>query len=196
MYEFLNLFLLLLKFNVEKLFFDKIVKKLNFQLIHHVFLVGNHPTKGIQGMKYTRPPVEYLVSQAQNMKSNEILPSIKFEVTPDGVNYKFITEKKNPSKLVSFNASSISYCVQDVKYSRVFSMIIVAEDGRPDTTLFTCHSFLCESSNQARKITCALSVALQYCGEKMKGIKKKVIVDLRTAEDLGKTNMDDDEMEA
>lgn len=144
-------------------------------------------------MKYTRPPVEYLVSQAK--KSDKILPLIKFEVTKDGVSYVDTTEKKNKAKTVILKASSISYCVQDLNYSRVFSMIVVAEDNLPETTLFSCKCFLCESSNQAKKITCALSVALQHCGEKMKGIKKMVVVDLRTEEQMSHKSAEDNDNE-
>lgn len=148
-------------------------------------------------MKYTRAPVEYLVSQAKHMKSNEILPLIKFQVTKDGVNYVDITDEKNHSNKVTFNADTISYCVQDVKYSRVVSMIIVTDDSCLETTLFSCHSFLCESSSQARKITCALSVALQHCAENMKGIKKKVVVELWSKEELSDMNAGHDhEMDA
>lgn len=161
----------------------------------HFFIIGNHPAKGIQGLKYTRPPVEYLVSQAKNMKSNEILPMIKFQVTVDGINYSDVTKNKKKSETKTFDAASISYCVQDVKYSRVFSIIVVSEDNLPDSTLFVCHSFLCESSSQARKITCALSVALQYCGEKMKGVRKKVIVDLCPLKDGDTNETGTDEMD-
>lgn len=149
---------------------------------------GYQPAKGIQGLKYTRAPVEYLVSQAKLMEKNEILPSIKFQITSEGINYVDITNKKIKSETVTYNASTISYCAQDVKYPRVFSVIVVTEDVNTDSSLFKCHSFLCESSNQAKNITCALSVALQYCGEKMKGLKKKVVVELCPTKEQSYTN--------
>lgn len=132
--------------------------------------------------------MEYLVSQAKLMEKNEILPLIKFQITTDGISYVDITNKKVKSEPISYIASTISYCVQDIKYTRVFSIIVVTEDVNNDSSLFKCHSFLCESSNQAKKITCALSVALQYCGEKMKGLKKKVIVELCPTKEQSCTN--------
>lgn len=154
---------------------------------------GNHPAKGLQGIKYTRAPVEYLVSQTKNMENNEILPSIKFEVTKEGVNYVYTKEKKDKSKIVNIKSSSISYCAQDVKYTRVFSIIVVNENVQQQNfTIFDCHNFLCESTAQAKKIACAISAALQYCGEQMKGIQKKVVVELQTNGELSKKEETDD----
>lgn len=159
---------------------------IHFNFYSFSLTTGNSPAKGIQGMRYTREVVREMVSQAQNMKSNEILPQIKFEVTKDGANFLY-DDQNNDTGKVTFNSEKISYCVQDLTYSRVFSMITVSED------VCTCYSFLCESSKQAQKVTCALSAALQHCGEKLKGGKTRIVIDLKPDRPRGSGGQEEEE---
>ncbi|CAG9861546.1 unnamed protein product [Phyllotreta striolata] len=149
--------------------------------------LGSQPAKGLWGMKHTRKPVDYLVSQAKNLSANVILPIVKFTVNINGVQFVEITNKKlAQSPPTKFSVDTISYGVQDLIYTRVFSMIVVTDDNLKNGVPFECHSFLCESRDQARQITYALAAAFQDFGKKNKenGTKKPVFaIDLRTPEE-------------
>lgn len=101
-----------------------------------------------------------------------------------------------------FRVDTISYGVQDLVYTRVFSMIVVKEADLKEGTPFMCHAFVCESRNQARQLTYALAAAFKDYGRRVQeenkdnpGLaKKRFAIDLRTPEELG--NASDDETEA
>ncbi|KAJ8941677.1 hypothetical protein NQ314_010323 [Rhamnusium bicolor] len=141
-------------------------------------------------MKHTRKPVDYLVSQAKNLPAHTILPVVKVQVTKEGVTYVEVTDRKIKSDPVHFSVDVISYGVQDLVYTRVFSMIIVTDDSLENGIPFVCHSFVCESRDQARKITYALAAAFQDYGRRVKEENKdadrplkKFAIDLRTPEE-------------
>lgn len=141
-------------------------------------------------MKHTRKPVDYLVSQAKTLPANVILPMVKLYVTREGVSYVEVTERRMKTNPVSFTVDVISYGVQDLVYTRVFSMIIVTDDTLQNGIPFVCHSFVCESRDQARKITYALAAAFQDYGKRIKEEGsdkerpiKKFAIDLRTPEE-------------
>jgi hypothetical protein len=93
---------------------------------------------------------------------------------------------------------TISYGVQDLVYTRVFSMIVVKEIGDlKGQHPFECHAFVCEGRNSARKLTYALASAFkEYSkivkartgGENVKdGVataKRKFAIDLRSPEEI------------
>lgn len=88
---------------------------------------GWEPAKGLWGMKHTRKPVDNLVSKAKNLPENNILPRVLVEVTKKGLSCKEITKKSASSEPIFYGVNEISYGVQDVIYTRVFSMIIVTD---------------------------------------------------------------------
>ncbi|XP_023015471.1 uncharacterized protein isoform X2 [Leptinotarsa decemlineata] len=140
-------------------------------------------------MKHTRKPVDYLVSQAKMLPADVILPIVKLKITRDGLSYLDLT-KNLDCKPVTFSVEAISYGVQDLVYTRVFSMIVVTDDNLNNGIPFVCHSFLCESRDQAKKITYALAAAFQDYGRRVKSEKgpgeryvKKFAIDLRTPEE-------------
>lgn len=150
-------------------------------------------------MKHTRKPVDYLVNLAKNLPPNKVLPIVKLEINLQGLSFQNVTNKKEKSPPVLFGIESISYGVQDLVYTRVFSMIVVVEDDLNNGIPFVCHSFVCESRNQARQITYALAAAFQEFGRQSKldgeGVKKKKFaIDLRTPEE--QADASDEETEA
>lgn len=152
------------------------------------FFVGSQPSKGLWGMKHTRKPVDYLVSQAKNLPPNVILPMVNFTVSENGVSFVEMSNKKAKGEPTKFSVDIISYGVQDLVYTRVFSMIVVTDDTLEHGIPFECHSFVCESRDQARKITYALAAAFQDYGRKFKSDNserpiKKFAIDLRTPEE-------------
>jgi len=161
--------------------------------------LGNQPAKGLWGMKHTRKPVDVLVGMAKNMPPNKILPIVKLEINLQGLSFTEITTKKEKTEPVRFGIDVISYGVQDLVYTRVFSMIVVTDTDLKNGIPFVCHSFVCESRNQARQITYALAAAFQEYGRQSKidgssSKKKRFAIDLRTPEE--QADASDEETEA
>lgn len=150
-------------------------------------------------MKHTRKPVDILVSKAK--VSNQILPTVRLQVTRDGINFREIGENKTIIEPIDFAVDIISYGVQDLVYTRVFSMIVVLDECLPTGTPFDCHSFVCDSRDQARKLTYCLAAAFQDYGRRVKLENghterpiKKFAIDLRTPEE--QANASDNETDA
>lgn len=101
-------------------------------------------------------------------------------------------KKAEKSAPIHFAVDTISYGVQDLVYTRVFSMIVVRDEKLKDGVPFICHAFVCESRSQARQVTYALAAAFQDYGKRVKeqqateptSPKKKFAIDLRTPEEL------------
>lgn len=146
-------------------------------------------------MKNTRKPVDYLVSKAKS--ENLSLPLIKLQVTKDGLSFTGIEEPRSVINPQSFTVDIISYGVQDLVYTRVFSIIVVMDENLQGGIPFVCHSFVCDSRDQARKLTYGLAAAFQDYGRRLKlqGVNerpfKKFAIDLRTADE--QTNGSDNE---
>lgn len=168
-----------------------VIKNIRSDLVVIQFDVipGNHPAKGLWGMKHTRKPVDFLVSQAKNLPPNVILPVVKICITKDGISYQEVVERTHKTEPVHFPVDVISYGVQDLVYTRVFSMIIVTDESLENGIPFVCHSFVCESRDQARKITYALAAAFQDYSRRVKEENKdltkikRFAIDLRTPEE-------------
>ncbi|PSN46813.1 hypothetical protein C0J52_11192 [Blattella germanica] len=108
--------------------------------------------------------------------------------------------QKKGEEIVKFHAiDTISYGVQDLVYTRVFSMIVVREMGDlKGQHPFECHAFVCESRNSARKLTYALAAAFHEYSklvkaassddsggkDSFKAIKKRFAIDLRSPEEI------------
>ncbi|GJQ76252.1 hypothetical protein Trydic_g1987 [Trypoxylus dichotomus] len=166
--------------------------------------LGNKPAKGLWGIKHTRRPVDNMVNLAKSLPPNTILPVVKITITKDGLSFKS-KHKSNQPAPQSFSVDVISYGVQDLIYTRVFSMIVVTSNEIVDGVApFVCHAFVCDSKNQARQITYALAAAFQEYGKKIKEesngnpalAKKKFAIDLRTPEELNDDDDEDEETEA
>ncbi|XP_018570669.1 uncharacterized protein LOC108910532 [Anoplophora glabripennis] len=168
---------------------DPVVTVKDLPMTFTVKYLGNHPAKGLWGMKHTRKPVDFLVAQAKNLPPNIILPVVRICITKDGISYQELTDTTGNSSPVHFPVDVISYGVQDLVYTRVFSMIIVTDDNLENGIPFVCHSFVCESRDQARKITYALAAAFQDYSRRVKEENKdmtkvkRFAIDLRTPEE-------------
>ncbi|KAI4467653.1 phosphotyrosine interaction domain-containing family member [Holotrichia oblita] len=126
------------------------------------------PAKGLWGIKHTRRPVDAMVNGAKTLPPNTILPIVRITITKDGLSFRS-KHKSNEPPPQSFTVDVISYGVQDLIYTRVFSMIVVTSNEIKDGIVpFVCHAFVCDSKNQARQITYALAAAFQEYGKKIK----------------------------
>lgn len=152
--------------------------------------LGSHPANGLWGIKHTRRPVDMLVGKAKSALPGSILPIVEVEVSKDGFAFTELQGKKYKGETNKFTVEVISYGVQDLVYTRVFSMIIVADESLKSATPFMCHSFVCDSRDQARQITYALAATFQDYGKKVREQNeagnhvKRLAIDLRTPEEL------------
>ncbi|KAL0267818.1 UNVERIFIED_CONTAM: hypothetical protein PYX00_009972 [Menopon gallinae] len=88
--------------------------------------------------------------------------------------YKKIDWKRNG--ILFYPIDNISYGVQDLVYTRVFSMIEVTDASNrfgPARVPFVCHSFVCESHNTAKMLTYALDAAFQAYGKTLKDMRSQ-----------------------
>lgn len=164
--------------------------------------LGQSDARGLWGIKHTRKPVDLMVAAAKALPPGEILPIVRLTITVDGVHLESVTQGARRDDFehmsVLFNIESISYGVQDLVYTRVFSMIIVKEHADlKGLNPFECHAFVCESRNAARRLTYCLAAAFQdysrrvkemqatpVLDEKPSSLKKRFAIDLRTPEEI------------
>lgn len=162
---------------------------ISFPQVFEVKYLGRRDANGLWGIKYTRRPVDEMVSTAKELKVGETLPFLKLVVSEKGVNIAEMAQNINKNYEGGFYPIEvISYGVQDLVYTRVFAMIVVEEDTTSITTThpFHCHAFVCDSRQSARYLTFALAQAFQQFSKQIKGMAKKpkkFAIDLRQAEE-------------
>lgn len=123
--------------------------------------LGKREARGLWGIKYTRKPVDEMVGLAKVLKPGASLPYLQFKVDVNGVTVSAMPENraKGPFEVGFFSVDSISYGVQDLIYTRVFSMIVVKGEaalspaslinggtgGTEIATPFECYAYVCDS---------------------------------------------------
>ncbi|XP_029032823.2 uncharacterized protein LOC114871291 [Osmia bicornis bicornis] len=165
--------------------------------VFQVKYLGSHDARGLWGIKHTRRPVDNMVAAAKALPTNTMLPLIKLIVSPEGVALlPFEKRKQEPNFVRMYSIETISYGVQDLVYTRVFSMIVVREtENFRRVSPFECHGFVCESKHHARQLTYALAAAFELYSrtvraqDKMaevagKNPKKRFAIDLRSPEEM------------
>ena len=115
------------------------------------------------------------------------LPLVYVIVSPKGLDvreHKLNKQKTGiPTGLVPIDF--ISYGVQDIKYWRVFTYIVVRElSSRSKVT--ECHAYLCDSSLNARKMALSLGASFKIYsrGLKKEGKDHNFQVELRPPDEL------------
>ncbi|KAL2713602.1 uncharacterized protein V1478_016159 [Vespula squamosa] len=166
--------------------------------VFQVKYLGSHDARGLWGIKHTRQPVDNMVTSAKALPTNTMLPLIKLVVSQEGVALLPLDKRKQEGNTTRMYAiETISYGVQDLVYTRVFSMIVVREtDNFRRVSPFECHGFVCESKHHARQLTYALATAFEIYSRKVKfqdkansenvvsNTKKRFAIDLRTPEEI------------
>ncbi|XP_011701996.1 PREDICTED: uncharacterized protein LOC105458409 [Wasmannia auropunctata] len=167
--------------------------------VFQVKYLGSHDARGLWGIKHTRRPVDNMVSAAKALPTNTMLPLIKLVVSQEGVALLPLDKRKQDAKNLSrmYPIETISYGVQDLVYTRVFSMIVVREtENFRRISPFECHGFVCESKYYARQLTYALAAAFEIYSknvkaqEKLTGVtvnntaRKRFAIDLRSPEEI------------
>lgn len=135
-----------------------------------------------------------MVSAAKALPTNTMLPLIKLVVSQEGVALLSLDKKKQDLSRM-YPIETISYGVQDLVYTRVFSMIVVREtENFRRISPFECHGFVCESKYYARQLTYALAAAFEIYSKTVKAQeklaetakcnKKRFAIDLRSPEEI------------
>nr|CAD7586228.1 unnamed protein product [Timema genevievae] len=147
---------------------------------------GGSNTRDVQSTPLWPPP--------RHLKSGTVLPMVKLVVSKEGVAIAYLGSQPNKASGGRFHAiDTVSYGVQDLVYTRVFSMIIVRETGGGGGSAaqvhpFECHAFVCDSRDSARRLTYALAAAFNEYSKTVKkspgDVKKKFAIDLRTPEEI------------
>lgn len=150
--------------------------------------LGTKRTDGLWGIEAVRGPLEELVQDLRELPKDGDLPLMILTVTNKGMDLQM--HKANKSKLDSpwtppchIPVEFISYGVQDIKYSRVFTFIEVKEMSAR-TRITECSAFLCDSVVSARKMALSLSKSFQDYTDKLQGRPFRFQVDLRSAKEI------------
>ncbi|XP_069690502.1 uncharacterized protein [Periplaneta americana] len=154
--------------------------------------LGERDARGLWGIKHTRRPVDSMVAAAKSLKAGTVLPLVKLVVSREGVSV--VPAHKKAEETLKFHPiDTISYGVQDLVYTRVFSMIVVREGADlKGQHPFECHAFVCDSRGAARKLTYALASAFNEYSKLVKArggadkeaVKKRFAIDLRSPEEI------------
>lgn len=165
--------------------------------VFQVKYLGSHDARGLWGIKHTRRPVDNMVSAAKALPTNTMLPLIKLVISQEGVALLPMDKRKQDANSRMYPIETISYGVQDLVYTRVFSMIVVREtENFRRISPFECHGFVCESKYYARQLTYALATAFEIYSKTVKAqeklaevtgnntAKKRFAIDLRSPEEI------------
>ncbi|XP_014669808.1 PREDICTED: uncharacterized protein LOC106810851 [Priapulus caudatus] len=157
--------------------------------LFHVRYLGWRPTQGLWGVGHTRKPVDELIDATRKHKEGDTLPELQLHVSDKGVHSTEVPENRNKNFASGLRCiDSISYGVQDVRYTRVFAMIVVRTDSGTEPK-FECHAYVCSSRASARRLAFSLALAFKEFGKqcaskKSSRVTKKFAIDLRSPEEI------------
>ncbi|BFZ22290.1 hypothetical protein BsWGS_25328 [Bradybaena similaris] len=158
-----------------------------------VFVVkylGHRDITGASGLHHVRKPVDEMVQQIRtklDAKEELNLPLLYVIISPKGLDLREhrSNKVKGTAPLGLIPISFISYGVQDIKYWRVFTCIIIKAISW-QTRSATCHAFLCDSSHNGRKMALSLGAAFNQYSKKLEadGASSNFKVELRPPDEL------------
>ncbi|RUS83487.1 hypothetical protein EGW08_008737, partial [Elysia chlorotica] len=117
------------------------------------------------------------------------LPLLYVVMSPKGIDLR--EHKRNKIKdsapLGMMPIDFISYGVQDIKFWRVFTCIVVQNmSSQSRTRTAVCHAFLCDSAHNGRKMALSLGAAFGIYSKKLEasGRENNFRVELRPPDEL------------
>ncbi|XP_052806125.1 uncharacterized protein LOC128235352 [Mya arenaria] len=152
--------------------------------------IGHRETKGVFGLEHVREPVDDLIAKVKDdlVSMDRVeLPLCYLVFSPKGIDVR-----EHPSNKVRdavhyglHPIDFISYGVQDMKYWRVFTFIVVNEMGY-NKKKTECHAFIADQSQNARKMALALAACFQVYKKKLtaEGKRHNFQVELRPPDEL------------
>ena len=140
--------------------------------------LGHRPCEGLSGTGNTRGPVEDMLDTVGKLRTGEDLPLCVLQVSIKGIivqEHKDNKGRKMHKELIPLEF--ISYGVQDVQFSRVFTFIVVRElSSKKKKT--ECHAYICDRSATTRRLALSLALAFKEYANKLKGKPHKFKVEL------------------
>ncbi|XP_026683102.1 uncharacterized protein LOC103513594 [Diaphorina citri] len=144
--------------------------------------LGNDEAHGLWGIKHTRKPVDNLVSRAK--KPGTHLATVTLTISAEGVQIGAPNQQKGIFKGSRSSGNTawlpidtISYGVQDLVFTRVFSIIVVQDctdiKVNNNNIPFVCHAFVCDSRQIARSLTYTLANAFQQYSQRIRAAQSQ-----------------------
>ncbi|GFS21343.1 Ldlrap1-b protein [Elysia marginata] len=154
--------------------------------------LGHRDVSGICGLQHVRKPVDQMVKSVKEKLEQNVpaeLPLLYVVISPKGIDLR--EHKQNKIKDIAplgvMPIDFISYGVQDIKFWRVFTCIVVqnmSSQSRSRTAV--CHAFLCDSAHNGRKMALSLGAAFGIYSKKLQasGVENNFRVELRPPDEL------------
>lgn len=152
--------------------------------------IGHMETKGVFGLEHVRGPVDDLVAKVKDDLVS--LDRVELPLCYVVFSSKGIDMREHPSNKMKEGIpfglhpiDFISYGVQDMKYWRVFTFIVVNELGYKKKKT-ECHAFIADSTQNARKMALALAACFSVYKKKLRaeGKHHNFQVELRPPDEL------------
>ncbi|VDI33923.1 uncharacterized protein LOC143064379 [Mytilus galloprovincialis] len=163
--------------------------------------LGKRDVKGVYGLHYVRKPVDELVGKVKKtLLANETveLPLVYVVISNKGIDVKEHQGNRIKDGVTFGNVpiDFISYGVQDMKFWKVFTFIVVSELSSR-TKKMECHGYLCDSPTNARKMALSLGASFQLYKTKLakEGKAHNFQVELRPPDELAVEYTKEDEEE-
>ncbi|CAG5133015.1 unnamed protein product [Candidula unifasciata] len=182
--------------------FDKSKRKSDFRSefsvvtvdrLPQVFVVkylGQRDVTGASGLHHVRKPVDEMVLKIRtklDAKEDLNLPLIYVIISPKGLDLREhqSNKVKGTAPLGVIPINFISYGVQDIKYWKIFTCIVIKALSWQSKSA-TCHAFLCDSPHSGRKMALALGAAFNIYSKKLAtdGAGSNFQVELRPPDEL------------
>ena len=169
---------------------DKMLAAVHIDSLPQLFVtkyLGFRETRGLYGVKYTREPLKEILATMSNVEKTVDLPLMQLHISSRGIH---VTEhKQNMVKSVPIDSGLIpidfiSYGVQDIHLTRIFTFIVVREMSSK-TRKLECHAYLCDSSVTCRKLALSVAMSFQLYAKTLQGKPHKFQVDLRPRAEIG-----------
>lgn len=164
--------------------------------------LGKREVPGVFGLHHVRQPVDELVGKVKkSLLSNETveLPLVYIVVSAKGLDIREHTNNNIKGEVVPglIPIDFISYGVQDMKYWRVFTFIVVNEISSR-TKQLECHAYLCDSTINARRMALALGASFSVYKRKLsaQGKAHNFQVELRPPDELAEAYGKEEDCEA
>ncbi|CAG5117180.1 unnamed protein product [Candidula unifasciata] len=158
-----------------------------------VFVVkylGHREVPGVSGLQHIRKPVDEMVQQVRakfDAKEEVRLPLLYVVVSEKGLELREhqSNKEKGTAPLGLMPIDFISYGVQDIKYWKVFTCIVVRSLSWQMRSA-TCHAFFCDSPHSGRKMALSLGAAFNVYAKKLKadGKSHNFQVELRPPDEI------------
>lgn len=140
--------------------------------------LGCRECTGIWGAQHTVKPVQEMIEAAKTLGEGQDLSLVKVKVTGQGLEVSSHKQNKGPdieSGLIP--VQYISYGVQDFKFTRVFSFIMVREMSYKAKKM-ECHAYVCPSTLNARKMSLSVALAFKEYAKSLNGKQFRFQVEL------------------